>query len=116
MAVSPAQGKAALSWPSVAGVVTASSIDTYKTKGGPQFMAKVSYDYAVDGVSYSGNRLRFGYYAAAHAKAGEDVAKNKVAHRSVLEPGTTGISVLGLVLAITGGLFLVVVGIVAAID
>lgn len=120
-------GKASLSWPSVAGVVKSNEIQSFKTKGGKQFMAKIGYSYDVDGTTYAGDRLRFGHYAGALAAAEADAAKYAVGapvevrydpakpQTSVLEAGTTGISVLGLVLAITGGVFLVVVGIIAAV-
>lgn len=122
-----ALGRAALSWPSVAGVVKSSEIASYKTKGGKQFMAKVTYDYAVGEVSYVGDRLRFGHYAGALAKGEADAETYKVGtpvevlydpndpKTSVLEPGTAGVSVLGLVLAITGGLFLALTLLVAVI-
>lgn len=122
-----ALGRASLAWPSVAGVVTSSDVNSYKTKGGKQFMAKVNYSYDVDGTSYVGNTLRFGHYAGALAAAEADAAKfpagapvevrydPKKPQTSVLEPGVAGSSVLGLVLAITGVVFLVIVGIVAAV-
>jgi len=119
------QGAASLTWPSTTGTVTSSEVARYKTRGAPQFMAKVGFDYAVDGATFSGNRLRFGNYAAAEAKAKEDAAKYPVGAkvdvrydpsspaRSVLEPGNAGFSVWGLVLAITGGILLVVAAMVA---
>lgn len=120
-------GAAALAWPSVAGVVTSSAIQEYKTKGGKQFIAKVAYDYSVGGTSYAGDRLRFGNFSGPLAKAEADVAKYKAGapvevrydpnspQTSVIEAGTAGISVLGLVLAITGGLLLAVAGLIAFI-
>ena len=38
-------------------------------------MAKVAYDYAVNGAPYSGDRVRFGHRAGALAAAKADVAK-----------------------------------------
>lgn len=122
-----ALGKASLAWPSVAGVVKSNAIQSFKTKGGKQFMAKIAYSYDVDGTAYAGDRLRFGHYAGALAAAEADAAKYAVGapvevrydpkqpQTSVLEAGVTGSSVLGLVLAITGGLFLVIVGIIAVV-
>lgn len=121
-------GQAALSWPVATGVVKSSEIAEYKTKGGRQFMANVAYDYAVDGTNYSGNRLRFGHYAGAMAAAEADAAKYvagapvevrydpRKPQTSVLEPGVAGISVAGLVLAITGGLLLGVAVLIGFIE
>ena len=123
-----ALGRAALSWPSASGVVKASEIADYKTKGGRQFMAKVTYDYAVDGQTFSGDRLRFGHYAGAKAAAEADAAKYPVGapvevrydpkkpQTSVLEPGVAGISVAGLVLAIMGVLLLGITVLLAVIS
>ncbi len=121
-------GQAALSWPLATGVVKSSEISEYKTKGGRQFMASVTYDYTVDGSTYSGNRLRFGHYAGAKAAAEADVAKYPVGapvevrydpqtpQTSVLEPGVAGISVAGLVLAIVGALLLGITVLLAVIS
>ncbi len=122
-----ALGKAALGWPSVAGVVKSNEIRSFKMKSGKQFKAQVTYSYDVGGTAYAGDRLRFGQYAGALAAAEADAAKYPVGapievrydpkkpQSSVLEPGVAGTSVLGIVLAVTGGIFLVLVGLVAAI-
>ncbi len=88
-------------------------------------MAKVSYTYDVDGTAHAGDRLRFGHYAGALAAAETDAAKYAVGapvevrydprkpQASVLEAGVAGISVLGLVLAITGAVVLGIVVLIA---
>ncbi len=77
-------------------------------------MAKVAYDYTVDGTPFSGNTVRFGNHAGALAKAEADVAKYPAGapvevyydpakpQTSTLESGQSGLSVWGLVLAILG--------------
>jgi hypothetical protein len=122
-----ALGRASLTWPSAAGTVKLSEVKSFKTKGGKQFMASVAYNYDVGGTPYFGDKLRFGHYAGALAAAEADAAKYpagspvevrydpKKPATSVLEAGESGISVLGLVLAITGALFLAIVGLVALI-
>jgi hypothetical protein len=122
------QGAASLAWPSTQGTVTSSEVVRYKTKGGPQFIAKIGFDYAVEGAKLAGNRLRFGNYAAAQAKAQEDAAKYPVGANvdvrydpanpssSVLEPGKGGVSVWGIVLAITGAILFVLALMVAFIN
>ena len=109
-----AQGTASLAWPSTPGTIKASSVDSYRTQGGKQYMAKVAYDYAVNGAPYSGDRLRFGNRAGALAAAEADVAKYAAGvpvdvrydpgkpQISTLESGQGGLSVGGIVLAIIG--------------
>lgn len=121
------QGKASLAWPSAAGMIKTSEVASYRVKGGHQFRAHATYSYAVNGRPYSGDRIRFGNYAGAKSVAEEDVARyqpgTSVQVRynpsdpsvSVLEPGTKGHSVLGLVLAIMGAIFVVIAAMVAFI-
>jgi hypothetical protein len=109
-----ALGAASMSWPSVPGVLKSSSVEAYRTQGGRQYLAKVAYDYTVDGTAYSGDRLRFGNYAGAQAAAEADAAKYEAGmpvevrydpgqpQTSTLEAGQSGMSVWGLVLAIIG--------------
>ena len=101
-------------WPTVAGVVKSSSVEAYRAQGGKQYMAKVAYDYAVDGTAYSGDRLRFGNRAGALATAEADAAKYSAGapvevryepgkpQTSTLEAGQGGLSLWGLVLVIIG--------------
>jgi hypothetical protein len=122
-----ALGKASLAWPSAAGVVKSNEIQKYKAKGGPQFMAKVTYNYDVGGATFAGDRLRFGQYAGALSVAEADAAKYapgaavevrydpKKPETSVLEPGSGGVSVLGIVLAVTGAILLAIGAMVALI-
>ena len=109
-----ALGAASLAWPSATGTIKASSVAAYRTQGGKQYMAKVAYDYTVNGAPYSGDRVRFGNRAGALAAAEADVAKYPVGapvdvrydpgkpQISTLEGGQSGVSVGGLVLAIMG--------------
>jgi hypothetical protein len=109
-----ALGAASTSWPSVPGVVKSSSVEAYRAQGGRQYIAKVTYDYTVDGTAYSGDRLRFGNRAGALAKAEADAAKYPAGapvevlydpvkpQTSTLEAGKGGLSLWGLVLAIIG--------------
>ena len=109
-----ALGAASLTWPSTAGTIKASSVEAYRTQGGKQYLAKVAYDYAVNGAPYSGDRVRFGHRAGALAAAEADVAKYAAGapvevrydpakpQTSTLEGGQGGISVGGIVLAIMG--------------
>ncbi len=119
------QSAAAQSWPTAAGTIRSSEVQTYKTKGGKQYIAKVAYDYAIDGQNFTGNRLRFGDYARALAAAEADVAKYSAGapvevrydpqrpQQSTLEAGIRGYSVLGLVLALTGGLLAAIGALIA---
>jgi hypothetical protein len=109
-----ALGAASTSWPSVPGVVKSSSVEAYRTQGGKQYLAKVTYDYTVDGAAYSGDRLRFGNHAGALATAEADAAKYSAGapvevryepgkpQTSTLEAGKGGLSGWGLVLAMIG--------------
>ena len=109
-----ALGAASMSWPSVPGVLKSSSLETYRTQGGRKYMAKVAYDYTVDGTAYSGDRLRFGNTAGALAPAQADAARYPAGapvevrydpgkpQTATLEAGQSGLSVWGLVLAIIG--------------
>ncbi|MBI1650442.1 DUF3592 domain-containing protein [Hyphomicrobium sulfonivorans] len=120
-----ALGKASLTWPSAQGRVTSAVVDSYRTKGGRQYIANIAYSYDVDGKAFAGNRVRFGNYAGAKEKADADVARfasgtpvdvfyNPLKpEAATLEPGTSGHSVAGLVVAITGAI-LVVVGLIVA--
>jgi len=107
-------GVASTTWPTTQGTITACDVVTYRTQGARQFMAKVAYDYAVSGKSYTGDRIRFGAYAGAKEKAEADAAKYAVGtvvpvhyapaqpQTSTLEPGASGVSVVGVVLAGVG--------------
>ena len=109
-----ALGAASLGWPSAAGTVKASSVTAYRAQGGKQYIAKVAYDYAVNGTPYSGDRVRFGHRAGALAAAEADVAKYAAGtpvdvrydpgkpQMSTLEGGGGGVSIGGLILAIIG--------------
>jgi hypothetical protein len=109
-----AQGAASLTWPSAAGTIKASSVAAYRAQGGKQYIAKVAYDYAVNGTPYSGDRVRFGNRAGALATAEADVAKYPAGgsvdvrydpgkpQTSTLEGGQGGVSVGGIILAIIG--------------
>lgn len=119
-----AMGKASLGWSSAPGTIKSSDVVSYRTKGGPQFKAQVTYGYAVNGRSYSGDQIRFGNYAGARVTADADADKYRPGthvqvrydprdpKKSVLEPGVKGLSVAGLVLASTGVL---IAGITAVI-
>ncbi len=109
-----ARGAASLGWPSTTGTVKASSIAAYRAQGGKQYIAKIAYDYAVNGTSHSGERVRFGHRAGALAAAEADVAKYATGvpvevrydpdkpQTSTLEGGEGGMSVGGIILAIIG--------------
>jgi hypothetical protein len=109
-----AYGVASTTWPTVQGTVTSSRVAQYRTQGARQFIAEVKYDYAVGGKNFTGNRIRFGAHAGAKQTADEDAAKYPEGavvpvryapaqpQTSALEPGASGISVPGIVLAGTG--------------
>ena len=109
-----AQGAASLAWPSAGGTVKASSVAAYRAQGGKQYIAKVAYDYAVNGTPYSGDRVRFGHRAGALATAEADAAQYpsgasvdvrydpRKPQTSALEAGQGGVSVGGIILAIMG--------------
>lgn len=109
-----ALGAASMSWPSVPGIMKSSSVEAYRAQGGSQYIAKVAYDYTVDGTAYSGDRLRFGNRAGALAAAEADTAKYQAGmpvevrydpakpQTATLEAGQSGLSVWGVVLAIIG--------------
>lgn len=67
-----ANGWASRNWPSVEGVIVASSIGiNYSSSSNRQkstdttYSANVEYTFAVDGEGYSGHRISFGEYASA---------------------------------------------------
>jgi hypothetical protein len=107
-------GVASTGWPTAQGTIRASSVASYRTPGARQFMAKVAYDYVVSGKTYTGNRIRFGAHADAKENAQADAAKYAAGavvpvhyapmqpQTSTLEPGATGLSVSGVVLAGVG--------------
>ena len=107
-------GLASTTWPTTQGTITASDVVPYRTPGARQFMAKVAYDYAVNGKSYTGDRIRFGADAGAKEKAEADAAMYAVGaavpvhyapaqpQTSTLEPGASGVSVVGVVLTGVG--------------
>ncbi|HEY3800385.1 MAG TPA: DUF3592 domain-containing protein [Caulobacteraceae bacterium] len=71
------QAKAAAGWPRVAGVVTASRVDTDRKSGGNgqseiRYMTNVSYTYDVAGAQHIGRRIAFadpGYVTEKAAQA-----------------------------------------------
>jgi hypothetical protein len=114
-------GVASTTWPTTQGTITASDVVPYRTQGARQFMAKVAYGYAVNGKSYTSDRIRFGAHAGAKEKAEADAAKYTVGtvvpvhyapaqpQTSTLELGASGVSVVGVVLAGVGAAALAVV-------
>ncbi|HEY8248870.1 MAG TPA: DUF3592 domain-containing protein [Hyphomicrobium sp.] len=119
-----ALGATSMSWPSVPGVMKSSSVEAYRAPGGSQYIAKVAYDYTVDGSAYHGDVLRFGNHAGALAAAEADAAKYQAGmpvevrydpakpHTATLETGQSGWSLWGLVLTIIGaGMIVLAIGI-----
>ncbi len=117
------QGQESEDWPSVDGHVIAASVEHRSQSGSTRtrttYSASVTYDYAVDGVAYTGDRMAFGagHGSGDRAKAQRVVDRYAVGSAvtvhyrpanpsdSVLEPGSPR-SLLGL-LAI-GAVFLCV--------
>jgi hypothetical protein len=111
-----AQGRASAGWPTAAGTIKSSVVQSFRTKGSHQYQAAVTYKYAVNGRAYTGDRIRFGAYAGSRAAADAEAAKyspeTAVQVRydprnpgvSTLEPGTAGLHVWGLVLGIVGAM------------
>jgi hypothetical protein len=105
---------ASVGWPTTPGVIKSSDVAAYRKQGGRQYEAKVTYDYAVGGKQYVGDRVRFGAHAGPKAKADDDVAKYAVGapvkvyyaprqpQTATLQPGGGGGSVWGWLLAGTG--------------
>lgn len=52
--------KASATWPTVSGTVKTSRVSTSTRKGKTKYSFDIGYDYAVNGQSYSGSRVRFG--------------------------------------------------------
>lgn len=106
-----ALGLASTTWPTTSGTIKSSEVASYRTQGGQQYAAKVTYAYTVGGNSYVGDRLRFGARAGAKEKAEQDVARYQAGapvevhyaprqpQTSTLVTGIGGVSVWGLILA-----------------
>lgn len=72
------QVAAAASWPSVEGRITASAVLSERERNSSgnfelRYTPRISYEYAVDGTSYAGDRVRFGLLNLAHEKASKDI-------------------------------------------
>lgn len=47
-------------WPTTAGLITSSNIESWKESGDTYFEPKIEYKYEIDNLIYSSNRIRFG--------------------------------------------------------
>lgn len=95
-----ARGLAARGWSTVSGQITQSEIEVSRGRFDKFYTPRVSYEYRVNGVTYSGSRLVFGdasftSEASARERAGSLQVGNQVKvyynprapGQSVLEPG-----------------------------
>lgn len=96
--------RASVSWPSVQGRVTSSVVDrSTDSEGGTSYSPEVDYEYTVNDVRYSGNRIKFGENSySSRGRAEEVVARYRVGQTvavyydpdeletAVLEPGVSG--------------------------
>ncbi len=55
------QGRRSLSWPQVPANISKCKIEENSDGDGTTWKVKVLYDYSVEGVSYSGDRIAYGY-------------------------------------------------------
>lgn len=103
-------GGASMTWPTVEGRVISSTVQTKHGTGGDttRYYPVVEYEYSVEGKSFRGNRITFGTQTMDHTSAA-GIAKRYSVGRSVevfyapedaadcvLEPGTSGVSWLGI--------------------
>jgi hypothetical protein len=121
-----ALGIASTTWPTARGTIKSSRLVPYDADGIEMFVAQVTYDYAVRGKTYVGDRLRFGAYAGTREKAQRDVDKYRAGmpvdvryaprqpQTATLEAGPAGVDGAGLALA-AGGVALIVLAIAVAI-
>lgn len=58
--------RASSSWPTVAGIVAASEVESHSGDDGITYSAEVMYDYEVGKVKYSSNRIAFGDYGSSN--------------------------------------------------
>lgn len=116
--------RASSAWPTVAGKVVASNVESSSGDDGTSYSAEVMYEYEVEGITYSSNRVAFGDYGSSNPSHAREIVnrypKNAdvtVAHKpadpgnSVLEVGVQWqaffVPVFGLVFFTIGCLMLV---------
>jgi len=121
-----AGAQASLNWPNVKGVITTSFIETATESDddGETKRPQIEYAYSVDGVSYTGARVRFGQRSGSDNTAEgllalfpEDKAVDvfydpEAPEQSVLKGGGDGLlmlPVLGVILTLLGFAFLFVI-------
>lgn len=89
-------------WPSVAGVIVSSEIDTNRGDEGTTYSAEILYDYSVNEVLYSSNQINYGEISSSDPSSARKIVNRYSAgdevkvfylegdpEESVLEPGIT---------------------------
>lgn len=108
-----------MSWPSIPGVVEFSSVEQRRNDNSTTYEAEVMYNYKVNGVVYSSNRLSFGQVSSSDPTSARKIVnrypvdsevtvyyQENAPEKSVLMPGlhteTYFVPVFGLVFALAG--------------
>lgn len=60
------RAKASSDWPSVSGIVVSSEVDSNRGDDGTTYSAEILYDFEVDGITYSSNRVGYGDYGSSN--------------------------------------------------
>ena len=112
-------GSASQNWPTVDGQIISSTIETKHTSGdSTRYYTVVEFEYSVDGTSFQGDRVYFGMQPTTHRSTAEDISRRysvgrivpvfydpEDAQNSVLEPGTSSQSWMGIGVGILFVLF-----------
>ena len=110
------EAQASESWPTAPGRVLSARMTSHRSDDSTTYGADVQYEYMVDGVRYTGDRVHFGQYSTSDRSYARGILKRypkgkavKVYHdpdrpdRSILEPGAGGAA---WITPILGGVFL----------
>ena len=112
-------GSASQDWPTVDGQIISSTVETIHTSGdSTRYYAVVEFEYSVDGTSFQGDRVYFGMQPTTHRSTAEDISRRysvgrivpvfydpEDAQNSVLEPGASNLSWMGIGVGILFVLF-----------
>jgi hypothetical protein len=86
-------------WPTVPGAVTHAAVETHRGSKNTTYDVNVKYTYAVDGVTYAGSRLAFGYVSGSDRERHEKICQKLRGAESVAvryDPADPSSSVLSV--------------------
>jgi len=68
------RAKSSTEWPTIQGKIISSSVRTHRSNNSTTYHAEILYEFTLNGVAYSGNRVAYGDYGSSNSAHARNIA------------------------------------------